>query len=266
MYSIDCNLGRYQSPFGSLIGSGLRVALGYSSCDLNCYGDMLLWIKAHCLELADGDPVPSMANYATGSPMGVGQSNASFRPTFQTNEINGLPAVRFDGTNQRFSVTGNLATADYTLFAVMKQASTSGLQSVYEMYVDPLGSPSGFNFYMIDGDVAQYHSDGAGGQTQVIASGTPGSGWHLLTIQSEDLDTHRLYIDGVLTVSSSTSRTLDETGVNTGVIGGHFDGSVFEDFFNGDIAELALYSEVLNSSNRSEAELCLMNKYGIARP
>jgi hypothetical protein len=266
MYSIDCNLGRYQSPFGSLIGSGLRVALGYSSCDLNCYGDLLLWIKAHCLELSDGDPVPSMANYATGSPMSVAQSNASFRPTFQTNEVNGLPCVEFNGTDQRFNVTGNLNTSDYTLIIVMKALSSSGFQSIYEMYVDPLGTPSGFNFYSITGTPTMYHSDGTSGQVQVISSGGFGSNWLVMTFQSEDQDTHRRYVNGNLATSSSITGALDPTGVNSGVIGAHFNGLGISDFFRGQIAEMALYSEVLSGANRLEAELCLMNKYGIERP
>lgn len=62
---------------------------------------LIAWWKADSLSLADGTAIGGAGNEwidQAGAFDGT-QSNAAFRPTFETNIYGSMPAIRFDGTN-----------------------------------------------------------------------------------------------------------------------------------------------------------------------
>jgi hypothetical protein len=67
---------------------------------------LVAWFKADTLGLADGAAVTSWAD-SSGNGRDATQGTAGAQPTCQTNELLGLPVVRFDGGD-------NLVTAAYT--------------------------------------------------------------------------------------------------------------------------------------------------------
>lgn len=267
MSTIDCRMGKYQSPFGVLVGSRIgNTALGAPVCDMLCFGDMTLWSRAHCItNLSDGDPAPGMPNAGNEGSGAVTQSTSSKRPIWKADVANGLPAIRFDGSSQYFNIGAGAAPGDvYTIMLVVKQGTATGSRSILEFYT-PDGTATGINVYPINGVMKHYHSDGSGGQSQVITTGTLGSDWHVLTIQSEDQNTHRFYIDSVIKQNSAIDQLVVFAN-DPGLIGAHDNGTLITDFFEGDIAEIAVYNQALNNDARLGAERCLMNKYGIAVP
>jgi hypothetical protein len=75
------------------------------------------WLKADAIGGADGDPVTTWEDSHTSNKDATGASGQ----TLETNEINGLPAVRFDGTDDQMSITGILNnTAARTVFCVAR--------------------------------------------------------------------------------------------------------------------------------------------------
>jgi len=57
------------------------------------------WVKADQIpSLSDGDPVTTWSDQS-GEGRDLTQATAAKKPTYQTNEENGKPAVRFDGTD-----------------------------------------------------------------------------------------------------------------------------------------------------------------------
>jgi len=66
----------------------------------------------------DDDPVKYIPD-ASGNGNDFGAAVGSLRPTLQTNEVNGLPVIRFDGTNDFLSWAGSEVTL-YDLFMVIK--------------------------------------------------------------------------------------------------------------------------------------------------
>jgi len=267
--TIDCNTGREESPLGVFIGSQLGNALGHDMCDLSCYGELSVWCKAHCVTGREsGDELSAWINYATTPTVAaVTQTIATRRPTWHADEVNGLATIRFNGVDQYFRISAGAAPgSEYTIMVVMKIGSASGSRSVLEIYT-PDATPSGFNFYPINGQVKHYHSDNAGGQDQVIKTGALTGEWQLITIQSFSSSSHKLYIDGELKANSIINRECVFSILgDLGAIGGHNNGSAFADFYEGDIAEVAVFTDALAADVRSAAEDCLMGKYGIPKP
>lgn len=84
----------------------------------------VMWFAADSLNLSNGDPV-SIWNDISGNGNDAEQSVSASQPTFTTGEINGLPAVVFDGTNDFMPFDGNqIANSDYTVIFVGKEEQT----------------------------------------------------------------------------------------------------------------------------------------------
>jgi hypothetical protein len=85
-----------------------------------------LWISADSLALNDGDSVTTWTDLS-GQGNNVSQSNATYRPLYKTNIINGKPALLFDGANDAL-YGGNITGS--TCFIVAKYTeSTSAFQN-----------------------------------------------------------------------------------------------------------------------------------------
>lgn len=66
--------------------------------------NLRFWLQADALTLDDDDPVASWTD-STANGLHAANATADDQPSFQTNEINGLPVVRFDGTSDDLSIT-----------------------------------------------------------------------------------------------------------------------------------------------------------------
>lgn len=115
--------------------TGQRPSSGpaFSPSDIS---GLLLWLKADAIVgLSDGDPV---STWEDSGPIGNDFSEAlTIRPTYKTNILNGLPAVRFDGVNDRLLKSGGgsifgASAHPYSFFAVViLQGSPSAYDAVF---------------------------------------------------------------------------------------------------------------------------------------
>ncbi|GAH78594.1 unnamed protein product, partial [marine sediment metagenome] len=58
----------------------------------------VLWVRANDLGLSDDGQVSTWAD-TSGNNNDLSQSTTGFRPLFKTNQVNGFPAIRLDGTD-----------------------------------------------------------------------------------------------------------------------------------------------------------------------
>jgi hypothetical protein len=89
------------------------------------------WLKADAISASDGDPVATWEDSHTSNNDAT-QGTGGSQPTYQTNEINGLPVVRFDGTDDFMTVAGvtnNDATR--TVFCVYRIVTAVSLRMVF---------------------------------------------------------------------------------------------------------------------------------------
>ena len=107
------------------------------------------WWKADSIAQADGSSVSAWLD-SSGNEAHMYQSSASAQPTLQTNELNGYPVVRFDGTNDFMNLT-----APFDVQPTNRQGVNSCVFSPNdEYYVHLLGTTSPYFFiYKRNGNV-----------------------------------------------------------------------------------------------------------------
>ena len=105
--------------------------------------DCALWLRSDDL-VTSGSNVTTWNN-KVNSNKNAGQSTATKQPTLQTNQINGLSAVRFDGTDDCLTISSFDLTAEVTVFLVAKQASTA--KPVIIEHSDVVDTNDGFLIY-----------------------------------------------------------------------------------------------------------------------
>lgn len=216
------------------------------------------WIRAN--EGTDAtnnaDPVTTW-NDQSGNGNTITTNNSD--PTFVTNTLNGLPVVRFNGSNQSMGRTGftGLPTgaAVRTIFNVSQYRSIGfggfayGTATTDGVFGNVVGSNG--NFYI--------QGWGSGND---FDSGTTanGAGWNLHTSVFGGNGANQLqqFVNGSL-VSQHTT-TAYNTGTTEIEIGREMDNSPY---VNMDMAEVIVFSNDLSTTEREEVERYLNTKYDL---
>lgn len=220
------------------------------------------WWDASQEAYANAAAVSSLTD-RSGSGRTASQATAGFRPTFRTGQINGLPAVEFDGVDDRLTTSTaqwvNASTGDWTAFCVAR-IDNAASQAII---VDQDGASG-------TARVAQYIRTGTAGQLQAgafnTASGNTFTGnggiasgiWHLMEIRRSPL-LLEAFVDGI---SDGTTATTGTPRTTTGplAIGSRVTGV---NFTKGMIAEVLFFNRALAAHERRWVERYLMQKYGL---
>lgn len=121
-----------------------------------------VWLKADAITgLADGEAVASWAD-SSGNGKSAANATGAEQPTYQTGEINGLPVVRFDGTDDDLTITGHGLTKPCSIFVVTRfaggNANADRMFHASNMYV-MIGGSGTNDFIMNGGSDWRYSSD-----------------------------------------------------------------------------------------------------------
>ncbi|HKY61518.1 MAG TPA: PKD domain-containing protein, partial [Gemmatimonadota bacterium] len=202
---------------------------------------LILWLRADEIQgLADGDAV---ANWPDMSGVGnhATQSTASKRPVYRTNQINGLPAVFFDASNDGMATAADPFTST-TIFAVY---SSRAAQSGYLLN-------GGASFFM--GPYAGLYRayNGAYMNGPSVTAGR----WVVQTFrQSLGNSLAEHFIDGA--PAGTTTKTVNPTAIllgKQGTYGARLDGYV---------AEVLVYRGTLSDADVQAVHDWLQARYGI---
>lgn len=210
----------------------------------------VLWLKdAGLVGFSDGQGIDVWEDSAGSND--AEQVTVGERPTYQTNQLNSYPVVRFDGVDN--SLVGPLTLAQpMTVFVVSKRTAA-------------IGAPDGS--FLFDGDdatdrVALYIT---------VAAGNPHAYYAGLAVSSAtNSDTNFHYLCGVFNGASS-HLFLDGVEIaagNTGAIGlsGYTlgkDANSAANFLTGDIAEVIVYPTALSDGDRGIVEAYLAWKFAL---
>lgn len=206
------------------------------------------WMDASNLTLNNNDPVSSWTDFS-GNNNDADQLTLINQPIFLTNQVNSHPAINFDGVNDRLTFNSHLQNNGLTFFCVYQTSSPNGRtilnienhriihqnQNIRTRYLNPTTltqvlSPLGSNYRIVESSTG---SDSLSG-TVVLksdANSTTGARNHLR--------------------GSSNSR-----------IGSHSSSN----FFNGNLAEIIIYNENLNSARKNIISNYLGAKYDLTTP
>lgn len=232
----------------------------------NNIDSLLLWLSADVgvykdagVTLAVNNDTVQQWNDRSAVPYSWSQATAGNRPTFNTNIINGLPAVAFNGSATKMSNALLVSGNTISLFLVVKPSSTS-----------PIG--------ILDTGPNQNYTfrNYAGGQMGWIGAGTNDILINLSLANTNpvliELLTyynsassgvrHLDYYRNSVLVSNNTggiTTTLAWAGPIIGVINNGLAGS----WYNGYLAELILFSSYLSTASRKAVETYLNVKYAL---
>ena len=198
----------------------------------------------------DINPTTTDKNNATAS------SSANY-PTYIDNVFNGvIPALRFDGVNDFFSFNSiGMLNSNYTVFMV-EQRRTAGINQFF------LGGATSGNFHIGYSSTALIRAGKYGGINSdffdypIPAYSTPMPRIHTF-LHSATIG-KRYWINGGVNPEGSSNNTSVLTFYNAVI--GHTEGTWF---YNGDIAELIIFTRALATDERMAIEDYLAKKYAI---
>lgn len=211
------------------------------------------WAKADQLSQSDNTAVSQWPD-SSGNGRHLNQATAGARPTFQTAEINSLPCVRFDGSDDQMAsgalLSAILTASAKTVIAVVKpSADTAGGHEI-------VGATGGFWGIRraATGGWEHFNWDGTDDHADVTqATG----GWGLI-VGTHGSGNLRLYASAGTASGDSTVASGSTTDVTGALRVGPFQAM--------DLAELLIYDTTLNSTDLAAVESYLKSKYGFGAP
>jgi hypothetical protein len=200
------------------------------------------------------------------------QGAAGNKPIYKPGIINGRPVVRFDGTDDWLTFASALlpANALMSVFMVMKPTSEAVRGTFLSQYAG--GQPGRLDWIANSNDAGVATAGrilldvngttsgaGAGGLLADFAY----SGTIILSVVNAGIaESYRGYVNGVLQ-DSATLAAVYAAG-NTAI--GSLSPSAASLPFDGDIAELIIYSRALVTGEQKRVERYLGRKYGLVLP
>lgn len=217
------------------------------------------WLDASQITgLSDGAALTTWPNVAPGGgndAVAIGSS-----PTYETNELNGLPIVRLGGGVYFRMFSEALRAQGHTIFLVCKFTSLSpaytGVVDYGSHWADwgaylmkSNGKSADYVFYVPGSAYADY--DGTGSST--FTTGT----WNYITIaHGRTIETRR----NGSTDATGTAITYGHSNPGHSLLGAQYNaGRVMV----GDVAEYLIYDRELSSTDRNAVEAYLVAKYAL---
>jgi hypothetical protein len=212
--------------------------------------NLALWLKAGAIVgLNDGDPVDFWP--PSGPTQKGATSTSTLRPLFKENILRGNPVVRFDGSNDEMTINGmgTLVPSAAHLFVVVIINSDTG----YNIYNH--GNVDSWWRYLGDGN--GYLGCFRSSRINTYPSSMPTSGAHIFELQSSSTN-YEFFLDKV---SKGAQLAAYQAGTDHTL--GRPDNTDGNKYFNGDIAEIILYSAIQNVNARGVINSYLTTKYAL---
>jgi len=227
---------------------------GRPAFDPRSVAGCVLWLRADALALAGGAGVAAWADQS-GQGNSAAQATGLNQPTFQVAQINGLPALSFDGTHSFMTGAIGSLTADHsrTGFAVLQAGGTNVYGTAFNVGTSAGNSAWGFGLNN-DGKYVEFQW---GGDLEGTAYTTAVQ----LVSALKSADNLSIYVDGALNAGPTAEAAANVTGTAY-AIGQLVDGATIA--FTGLLAELLVYNAALTSADRHAVEAYLAAKYGLA--
>ena len=219
---------------------------------------VLLWLAADdALAAAKDGKVQTWQNAQVPNVSATAvKSDAA--PAAVANALNGHAVVRFDGTNQMLMTTidiGPKRMPEGTIIAVMS-SKTAAPAPLRKLYGDDNGS--------YDRAVGL---DNRGDKNYTLFTGSDAVGYFQLEADKTYLTVDQYspkefsgWVNGKPALSKKPADWADETLPNM-YIGGT--GTSYDEFWNGDVAEIIVYNRALSDAERKSVEDYLGKKYGL---
>lgn len=222
-----------------------------------------IWLQSDkILSLNDNDPVVTWSDYS-GNGNDVTQPNASFRPIYKTNILNGKPVIRFSGSNDRLRKTA-FATFPTTAITEYMVHKNNGESNDATLSYSSTASDNDFLLFSSNSIIIY-----RGGSTSNTATAINDNSWHIAGVSWKNAVPNpntRFYFDGTQTYSANnfvTGTSITANGcfaiaAEQDAVDGSYDATQDND---GDFAEILIFNFALNQAQRIIVENYLAAKY-----
>ena len=240
---------------------------------LTVTNNLVLWLKADSLTntLSEGQAVTAWADSSgSGNNTSTVASNA---PVFHASLFNGLPGLTFNGTSNFLGLTRVSLPAGLTYVAVFRTTNTDSTRDYpLNAPLTLIGDHTGLiqNGFGVGAGRGEYNNF-TGANNRLTGATVVNDGFPqvlALTHGSNAPGPINMYVKGLL--DGSTNSAYNSTFIGFDRIGGGVNISPCcvgtADFFQGDVAEVLVYSTVLSGSQRWDAYEYLVAKYAIPEP
>ncbi len=197
----------------------------------------ILWLDANQTGLTNNDPVGSWLDIS-GNVNHATQTTGSKQPIFRLNQVNNLPSVQFDGSNDNLELTTHITTSAITFFIVYKH-DNSTQDGVFNVQKHSLTDKAGLSYVMSLSPTSTHYVPKTNNVFSIVSS------------KSSALGTGtRIEISNNGSPRLSTRR--DFLSLSKSIIGSRWKASNTADtYLDGDISELIIYNEDLSVANRT---------------
>ncbi|MFY0594779.1 MAG: hypothetical protein JXQ92_19245, partial [Roseivirga sp.] len=204
-----------------------------------------------------------------GSESNLG-GGGPIEPTFEANEINFNPALRFVDPNSNnasyIETSSNTVSGDMTLISVFKTGQAAGTAGDFVNSPALIGASEttgtlDYGLGMENGTIWVNANTSTGFDAETATTFNNSRPHFVTATRTQSSGAITIFVDGnsEATGTGSTSALTDPTSFG---IANHSDGDV-DAQFAGDIAESIVFSSVLSSDQRNKVESYLALKYGL---
>lgn len=240
------------------------VATSYIQNDVNAKpvpaSGLQLWLKGDFGPLTSGSNVTDWVDLS-GAGNNAAQATGASQPTIVSSGINDFPSLSFDGSNDNLALSSGFGpnlTTGVSIFAVLKPASSGTATFVTSGNSGPNDQAS-MQTLNTQAQFDAYNGSTSSAVTTASSTLTVGK-FQILSAVHDGSASASININGNATASGTvqnllnTSRSLNYLGANNSL----------GTFWNGEIAELLVYSKGVSVSERAAIEAYLAAKYQLS--
>ncbi len=251
------------------VGCFLSLSFGFSQTGPGGVGtndgssSLKIWYNSSSGVVTTGTTIDSLRNLAGVAELDVGEVGGQ-RPTLVANAVNGYDEISFSGSNRlRTGLTltpANFITNEASSFLVTRADNLTQRSCVYT--TDPLVGSTRFTNH-IPWNRTVYYDIGTccGSNARIQVGGLSG----LLNYSYWSYDAHpstgkQLYRNGALLQSRANTTTYTSYASQRFNVGGNTSGT---QGYSGDVTELIVFNQRVNSAQRIIVENYLSAKFGL---
>ncbi len=205
----------------------------------------------------------------SGNGYDATQSTTAARPTYIASGLNGLPVVRFDGTDDHLGLSGGALgllknVAGATIFVAVKYSATA--VNAPSFFASRNSTSTSVRILIRTSTAPKYNMQATrlDADTAINMNSVQATNTNSVVIQTAKADyqnqTLEQFINGTLDGSTTFATSGNTENADSLAI---FLGRVSTTYLTGDIAEIIVYNRALNTSELSQVHKYLSMKWGI---
>ncbi len=235
--------------------------------------NLVLWLKADC-GVEDGSGFTSLNGGTVGawrdqSGFGIDAIEASNQPDYETNQINGEPALNFTSSDGDRLLSSGVSDANQYMIFIVAEPESYASTNIGLIH----GAPNGdaFRTNTNSKSIGMWVSNGGDLWGRLIetdgtfvnynqTSAVPTGSYFIMTNYADGVNTTGQHLRGVDASATATYDGTVQEWTDFGI------GRQGNESWDGHIAEVIAFNRHLNDSERGQVENYLASKYGVEIP